>query len=81
MDMNLLLEGIGVVLQSEDDFIVIKSIVLGGLVDKFKVIKLEDKIIGVVQEDEEFVDVIGWCLDDVVELIKGFKGSEVCLQV
>ena len=81
MDMNLSLEGIGAVLQSEDDFTVIKSVVPGGPADKSKAIKPEDKIIGVAQEDEEFVDVIGWRLDDVVELIKGPKGSEVRLQV
>merc|ERR1712063_226427 len=81
MDMNLSFEGIGAVLQSEDDYTVIKSVVPGGPADKSKAIKPEDKIIGVAQEDEEFVDVIGWRLDDVVELIKGPKGSEVRLQV
>ena len=81
MDMNLSLEGIGAVLQSEDDFTVIKSIVAGGPADKTKALKPEDKIVGVAQGDEDFVDVIGWRLDDVVELIKGPKGSEVRLQV
>ena len=41
----------------------------------------EDKIVGVGQKDKEIVDVIGWRLDDVVELIKGPKGSEVVLQI
>ena len=41
----------------------------------------EDKIIGVGQEGKEIVDVIGWRLDDVVELIKGPKGSKVVLQI
>ncbi|MDC8831039.1 carboxy terminal-processing peptidase [Alteromonas gilva] len=81
MDMNLSLEGIGAVLQSEDDFTVIKSVVPGGPADKSKAIKPEDKIVGVAQEDEEFIDVIGWRLDDVVDMIKGPKGSEVKLQV
>lgn len=81
MDMNLSLEGIGAVLQSEDDYTVIRSIVAGGPADNSKALKPEDKIVGVAQEDEEFVDVIGWRLDDVVELIKGPKGSNVRLQV
>lgn len=81
MEMNLSFEGIGAVLQSEDDFTVIRSIVPGGPADLSKQIKPEDKIIGVAQEDEEFVDVIGWRLDEVVELIKGPKGSVVKLQV
>ncbi|GMM67061.1 carboxy terminal-processing peptidase [Alteromonas sp. MTD1] len=81
MDMNLSFEGIGAVLQSEDDFTIIKSVVPGGPADESGAIKPEDKIIGVAQDDEEFVDVIGWRLDEVVELIKGPKGSTVRLQV
>lgn len=81
MEMNLSFEGIGAVLQVEDDFTVIRSIVPGGPADLSKKIKPNDKIIGVAQEDEEFVDVIGWRLDEVVDLIKGPKGTEVRLQV
>lgn len=81
MDMNLSLEGIGAVLYAEDDYTVIKSLVAGGPADTSQQIKPEDKIIGVAQEDEEFVDVIGWRLDDVVELIKGPKGTQVRLQL
>merc|ERR1712159_759726 len=53
----------------------------GGPADESGAIKPEDKIVGVAQDDEEFVDVIGWRLDEVVELIKGPKGSTVRLQV
>lgn len=81
MDMNLSFEGIGAVLQSEDDFTIIKSIVAGGPADKSNALKPEDKIIGVAQDDEDFVDVVGWRLDEVVDLIKGPKGSTVRLQV
>ncbi len=81
MEMNLEFEGIGAVLQIEDDYTVIRSIVPGGPADKSEKLKPEDKIIGVAQDDEEFVDVVGWRLDEVVELIKGPKGSSVRLQV
>jgi carboxyl-terminal processing protease len=81
MEMNLSLEGIGAVLRSEDDHTVIVSLVAGGPADKSDRIKPEDKIIAVAQEGEEFVDVVGWRLDEVVELIKGPKGSIVKLQV
>lgn len=81
MEMNLSFEGIGAVLQSEEDFTVIKSIVPGGPADKSNALKPEDKIIGVAQDNEEFVDVVGWRLDEVVDLIKGPKGSTVRLQV
>ncbi|WP_100657361.1 carboxy terminal-processing peptidase [Alteromonas flava] len=81
MDMNLSFEGIGAVLQSEDDYTVIKSIVAGGPADSSNKLKPEDKIVAVGQDDEPFVDVIGWRLDEVVDLIKGPKGSTVRLQV
>ncbi|MFT5837814.1 MAG: carboxyl-terminal processing protease [Flavobacteriales bacterium] len=81
MQMNLTFEGIGAVLLSEDDFTVIRSVVPGGPADLSNNIKPEDKIVGVAQDKGEFVDVIGWRLDEVVELIKGPKGSIVKLQV
>jgi carboxyl-terminal processing protease len=81
MEMNLSLEGIGAVLRSEDDHTVIVSLVAGGPADKSAKLKPEDKIIAVAQDGEEFVDIVGWRLDEVVELIKGPKGSVVKLQV
>ncbi|MCA0949573.1 MULTISPECIES: carboxy terminal-processing peptidase [Shewanella] len=81
MEMNLSLEGIGAVLQMEDDYTVIKSLVAGGPAALSEKLAPEDKIVGVGQEGKEMVDVIGWRLDDVVELIKGPKGSKVTLQV
>ncbi len=81
MDMNLSLEGIGAVLFIEDDFTVIRSLVVGGPAEKSGKLKPEDKIVGVAQDGEDFVDVIGWRLDDVVELIKGAKGTKVRLQI
>ncbi|RUO41072.1 carboxy terminal-processing peptidase [Pseudidiomarina aestuarii] len=83
-NMNLSLEGIGAVLQADYDYTVISSLVPGGPADKSGEIAPEDKIVAVAQgddEDAEFVDVVGWRLDEVVELIKGPKGSTVQLQV
>ncbi|WP_221055156.1 carboxy terminal-processing peptidase [Shewanella algae] len=81
MEMNLSLEGIGAVLQMEDDYTVIKSLVAGGPAALSEKLAPEDRIVGVSQEGKEMVDVIGWRLDDVVDLIKGPKGSKVTLQV
>jgi len=81
MEMNLSLEGIGAVLQMDDEYTVIKSLVAGGPAALSEKLSPEDKIVGVGQKDKEIVDVIGWRLDDVVELIKGPKGSEVVLQI
>lgn len=81
MDMNLSFEGIGAVLQMQDDFTVVTSVVTGGPADLSKQVKTDDKIVAVAQGEGEFTDVIGWRLDDVVELIKGPKGSTVRLQL
>jgi len=81
MEMNLSLEGIGAVLQLEDDYTIIRSLVPGGPADKSKQLAKDDKIIGVGQEGEKIVDVVGWRLDDIVELIKGPKGTKVQLQI
>ncbi|AYV19881.1 MULTISPECIES: carboxy terminal-processing peptidase [Vibrio] len=80
-EMNLSLEGIGAVLQLTDDYTVIRSLVAGGPASKSKQLGEGDKIIGVGQDGEEIVDVIGWRLDDVVQLIKGPKGTKVKLQI
>nr|WP_265474984.1 carboxy terminal-processing peptidase [Mergibacter septicus] len=80
--MNLSLEGIGATLQSEDDETVIKSLVPGAPAERSKKIQVGDKIIGVGQgEKGEIEDVVGWRLDDVVEKIKGKKGSKVRLEL
>lgn len=80
-EMNLSLEGIGAVLRADEDYTVIQSLVPGGPADQTQKLKPKDKIIGVAQDAKEFIDVIGWRLDDVVDLIKGPKGSTVRLQV
>ncbi|GAW96216.1 MULTISPECIES: carboxy terminal-processing peptidase [Colwellia] len=81
VDMNLSLEGIGAELRSIEDYTVIHRIVSGGPADKSKQLKAKDKIVGVAQGEKDFEDVIGWRLDDVVELIKGSKGTTVRLQI
>jgi len=81
VEMSLSLEGIGAMLQIIDDYTTIMSLVPGGPADKGEQIGPEDKIIGVGQGDDDIVDVIGWRLDDVVDLIKGPKGSTVRLEI
>lgn len=80
--MSLSLEGIGAVLQREDEYTEIRRIVTGGPADKDGRLKRGDRIVGVGQgDDEPIVDVVGWRLDDVVELIRGPKDSKVRLSV
>ena len=80
-EMSLSLEGIGAVLQMDDDYTVINSMVAGGPAAKSKTITVGDRIVGVGQPGKPIVDVIGWRLDDVVAQIKGPKGSKVRLEI
>ncbi|TPG99636.1 MULTISPECIES: carboxy terminal-processing peptidase [Haemophilus] len=79
--MNLSLEGIGATLQSEDDETSIKSLVPGAPAEKSKKLHPGDKIIGVGQATGEIEDIVGWRLEDIVEKIKGKKGTKVRLEI
>ena len=79
--MNLSLEGIGATLQSEDDETSIKSLVPGAPAEKSKKLYPGDKIIGVGQATGEIEDIVGWRLEDIVEKIKGKKGTKVRLEI
>ncbi|WP_209437145.1 carboxy terminal-processing peptidase [Pseudomonas batumici] len=81
INMSLSLEGIGAVLQSDNDQVKVVRLVPSGPADKTKQVAPADKIIGVAQGDKEMVDVVGWRLDEVVKLIRGPKGSVVRLEV
>ncbi|WP_407297720.1 carboxy terminal-processing peptidase [Stutzerimonas zhaodongensis] len=81
INMSLSLEGIGAVLQSDNEHVKVVRLVPAGPAEKSKQIAPADKIIGVGQSDEDMVDVIGWRLDEVVKLIRGPKGSVVRLEV
>ncbi len=82
ISMKLSLEGIGAQLRQEGDYTVVASVVPGGPAAKSNLLHEEDKIIGVAQgEDGEMVDVIGWRLDDTIQLIRGKKGTIVRLQI
>lgn len=79
--MSLSLTGIGAVLQLEDEHTKIVRVVPGGPADKHGILKAGDKIVAVAQNKDEMVDVIGWRLDDVVDLIRGEKDSIVRLEI
>ena len=82
IDMSLSLEGIGAQLTSEDDYTKVNRIIPGGPADKSDLLHKDDRIVAVGQgEDGEMVDVVGWRLDDVVQLIRGEKGSIVKLSI
>ena len=82
INMSLSLEGIGAVLQLEDEYTKVVSLVPAGPAEKSKQLHPDDRIIAVGQDAEgEMVDVIGWRLDEVVQLIRGKKDTVVRLDI
>ena len=82
INMSLSLEGIGAVLQLEDEYTRVARLVAKGPADKQGELQPSDKIVSVGQgESGPLEDVIGWRLDEVVELIRGPKDSTVRLEV
>jgi carboxyl-terminal processing protease len=79
--MRLNLEGIGALLRSENGQTIVSEVVPGGAAAKDGRLKMNDKIVGVAQGDDKFVDVQDMKLRDVVQLIRGRKGTKVQLKV
>ncbi len=82
ISMRLSLEGIGAVLKNENEYTVVQRTVVGGPAALSGQVNPGDRIIGVGQDATgEMEDVIGWRLQDVVDLIRGAKGTTVRLQL
>ncbi|MAM56327.1 MAG: tail-specific protease [Salinicola sp.] len=82
IQMRLSLEGIGALLQSDGEYVKVSSLVPGGPADKAGVLQPADRIVAVGQdEDGDMVNVVGMRLDEVVDLIRGPKGSTVRLDI
>ena len=80
--MSLSLEGIGAMLRLDGEYTLVSRIIPGGPADLSGLLKAKDRIIGIAQADQEkFVDVVGWRLDEVVDLIRGKKDTVVKLQL
>ena len=82
IQMSLNYDGIGASLQLVDDYVTIMNVLDGGPAAVAGTLKVNDRITGVGQgHDGPFTDVIGWRLDDVVQLIRGKAGTAVRLQI
>ncbi len=80
--MSLSLEGIGAVLQTDNEFTLVTQVVAGGPAEMSKELHAKDRIIGVGEgADSNVENVVGWRLDDVVDLIRGAKGTTVRLEL
>ena len=81
ISIKLSLEGIGAVLRWEDGYTVVNSIVPGGAAARHGKLKADDRIIAVAQGEEAFESVIDMRLNNVVQLIRGKRGTKVGLQI
>ena len=82
IQMSQSFEGIGARLSTRNDHTVVVEIIPGGPADRSKALHANDKITAVGQGDDgEFVDVVGWRIDDVVQLIRGKKNTTVRLEL
>jgi len=82
IQMSLSYEGIGASLQMIDDYVTVMEILPGGSAQKSGDLTANDRILAVGQgKAGEMTDVVGWRLDDVVQLIRGPVGSFVRLQI
>jgi carboxyl-terminal processing protease len=82
MGLRLSLQGIGAQLTTEDEYTKVVELIKGGPAERGRELKAGDRIIGIAQGvDGEMKDVIGLRLDDVVDQIRGEKGTVVRLNV
>lgn len=80
--MSLSLEGIGALLRTDGEYTVVEKVIPGGPADLSDLLHGTDRIVGIAQQNEkDFKDVVGWRLEEVVQLIRGAKGTNVKLQI
>ena len=82
INMSLSFEGIGAILQIDDEYAKVTRLVPAGPADKQGGLRPSDLIMGVGQgETGPIEDVIGWRLDEIVDLIRGPRDTTVRLEV
>ncbi|HET7370953.1 MAG TPA: carboxy terminal-processing peptidase [Gammaproteobacteria bacterium] len=82
IEMSLKLQGIGAALMIKNQYVTVDRVIPGGPAAKSDQLHTGDRIVGVAQgEDGKMVDVVGWRLSDVVNLIRGKKGTVVRLHI
>lgn len=82
IEMSLKLQGIGAALTIKYQYVTVERVIPGGPAAKSDQLHAGDRIVGVAQgEDGKMVDVVGWRLSDVVNLIRGKKGTVVRLHI
>jgi carboxyl-terminal processing protease len=81
IQMELSLEGIGVALSERDGYSVVEQVIPGGAADRIGALEPQDRIVAVAEEGQTPVDIIDMPLREVVNRIRGKKGTKVHLTV
>ncbi len=81
INMRLSLEGVGASLSSRYGYTVIEKLLPGGSAFRSRKLKKKDKIIAIGQTSNKMINIFGWDLRDVVEMVRGKKGTKVHLKV
>lgn len=81
INMRLSLEGVGASLSSRYGYTVIEKLLPGGSAFRSRKLKRKDKIIAIGQTPNKMINIFGWDLRDVVEMVRGKKGTKVHLKV
>ena len=82
IQMSRAYHGVGASLGMEDDYVLVREVLPGGPAEKDGRLRTGDRITGVDSSGTgEVTDVVGWRLDDVVELIRGSAGTPVVLRI
>ncbi len=82
IQMSLSLEGIGAILESDNEHTRVVRLVAGGPAERSGLLLPGHRIVSVGQgRSGEMVDVVGWRLDEVVDLIRGPKDTQVRLEL
>ena len=81
INMKLSLEGVGASLSSRYGYTVIERLLPGGAAFRSGQLKKKDRILAIGQKRQEMINIFGWDLRDVVEMVRGKKGTKVHLKI
>lgn len=81
INMDLSLEGVGALLSSKYGYTTIERLIPGGAAQRSGKIKKKDQIVAIGQIKNKMINIFGWNLRDVVQMVRGKKGTTVHLKI
>ena len=81
INMDLSLEGVGALLSSKYGYTTIERLIPGGAAQKSGRLKKKDQILAIGQSKDKMINIFGWDIRDVVQMVRGKKGTTVHLKI